>query len=89
MHLPKHKPQELVTQYAWNGPASLPLNVRLKAAKKSLLSQNVEYSMHCINYTKGEQEKPLLFKLTVRSRFKPRAQSLLSRAISCVWLFNT
>ena len=41
-------------------------------------------SMHCINYAKREQEKPLLFKLTLRSRFTLSGdQSLLSRAISC------
>ena len=37
-----------------------------QSGKKSFLSQSVEYSMHYINYTKGEQEKPLLFKLTLR-----------------------
>ena len=26
--------------------------------------------MQCINYAKREQEKPLLFKLTLRSRFQ-------------------
>ena len=31
-------------------------------------SQRVEYSMHCVNYAKREQGKPLLFKLTLRSR---------------------
>ena len=36
--------------------------------QKILLSQSVEYSMHCVNYAKREQEKPLLFKLTLRSR---------------------
>ena len=34
-----------------------------------LLIQIVEYSMQCMNYAKREQEKPLLFKLTLRSRF--------------------
>ena len=33
--------------------------------------------MHCMNYAKREQEKPLFFKPTLRSRFTPsRAQSL-------------
>ena len=36
--------------------------------KKKLLSQSVEYPMHCINYAKREQEKPLLLKLTLRLR---------------------
>ena len=58
---------------------------------KKLLSQSVEYSTHCINYAKREQEKPLLLKLTtLRSRFTlSRAQSLLSRAMSHVWPVNT
>ena len=36
-----------------------PLNARLKLVK---------YSMHCMNYAKREQEKPLFFKLTLRSQ---------------------
>ena len=32
-HPQKHKPQEMITQYACNKPASWPLNVRLSAAK--------------------------------------------------------
>ena len=40
--------------------------------------------MHCINYVR-EQEKTLLFKLTLRSRFTlSQAHSLLSQAISQV-----
>ena len=30
-----------------------------QSGKKNLLSQSVEYSMHCIKYAKREQEKPL------------------------------
>ena len=32
-------------------------------------TQSGKYSMHCINYANREQEKPLSFKLTLRSRF--------------------
>ena len=70
--------------------ASKPLNVRLKAEKK-FLSQSVEYSTHCINYAKREQEKPLLLKLTTltsRSHYH-ELRSLLSRAMSHVWPVNT
>ena len=43
--------------------------------------------MHCINYAKREQEKPLLFKLTLRSRFAlSKAQSPFSQAI-CIGYF--
>ena len=56
-----------------------------------MLSQSEVYNtMHCINYAKREQEKPLLFKLTLRSRFTlSRTQSLLSRAIIRIWHINT
>ena len=57
---------------------------KTQSGKKKLLSQSVEYSMHCINYAQREQEKPLLFKLTLRSRFTlSRAQS----RVSCHELF--
>ena len=38
----------------------------IQNSKKNLLSQiqSIEYSMHCMNYAKREQEKPLLFELT-------------------------
>ena len=61
-----------------------------KRQKKNWHGQSVEYSMHCINYAKREKEKPLQFKLTLRSRFTlSQAQSLLSRAISRVGPDNT
>ena len=53
-----------------------------KRWKKKFLSQSVEYSMHCINYAKRGREKPMLFWLTLRSRFTlSRAQSLLSELL--------
>ena len=57
--------QELITQYAWNRPASQPLNVakcETQSGKKNLLTQIVENSMHCINYAKRAR-KTSLFKL--------------------------
>ena len=47
-HLQKNKPQEMVTQYACNKPASWPFNVKLSVAKKDLLSQSLEWYMHCV-----------------------------------------
>ena len=41
-HLQKNKPQEMVTQYACNKPASCPFNVKPSVAKKNLLSQTLE-----------------------------------------------
>ena len=42
-------------------------------------TQSGKYSMHCINYTNREHEKPLLFKLTLRSRFT----LLQAQSVSC------
>ena len=54
------------------------------------LSQNVECFLYCINYAKSEQENPLSFKLTLRSRWTlSRARSLLSWAISRVFVLST
>ena len=40
-HPQKHKPQEMITQYACNKPASLPLNGRLSAAKMRFTQSKV------------------------------------------------
>ena len=42
-------------------------------------TQSGKYSMHCINYANREQEKPLSFKLTLRSRFT----LLQAQSVSC------
>ena len=49
-HPQKHKPQEMITQYACNKPASWPLNGRLSAAKMRFkkVSQRLECYMHCV-----------------------------------------
>ena len=39
-HPQKHKPQEMITQYACNKPASWPLNVRLSGAKTRFTQSN-------------------------------------------------
>ena len=44
-----------------------------------MLRHSVEYSLHCINYAKREQEKPPLFKLTLRSRFTLSPAQSVSR----------
>ena len=40
-HPQKHKPQEMITQYACNKPASWPLNVRLSVAKMRFAQSNL------------------------------------------------
>ena len=47
-HLQKNKPQEMATQYACNKPASWPFIVKPSVAKKDLLSQSLEWYMHCV-----------------------------------------
>ena len=49
-------------------------------------TQSAKYSMHCINYANREQEKPLLFKLTLRSRFTlSQAQSVSCHELLVVY----
>ena len=61
-----------------------------EVAKKNLLSQSVEYSMHCINYAKREQEKPLLLKLTLRLRSTlSQAQSAACHELLVVFGLST
>ena len=43
-----NKPQEMVTQYACNKPASWPFNVKPSVAKKDLLRQSLEWYLHCV-----------------------------------------
>ena len=86
--MPKHKPQELITQYAWNEPASLPLNVRLKAAKKSLLSQNVEDSMHCMRLHKKRARKTSVVQTDCKVTFQTTS-SISLVTILVVFGFST
>ena len=55
-HLQKNKPPEMVTQYACNKPASWPFNVKPSVAKKDLLSQSLEWYMHCVVLVTFERE---------------------------------
>ena len=53
-------------------------------------TQSGKYSMHCINYANREQEKPLSFKLTLRSRFTlSQAQSLCCYELLVVFGLST
>ena len=70
---------------------NLSINARLKAAKKKQIAQSKCRMLHVLHELRKQRARtPLLFKLTLRSRFTlSRAQSLLSRAISRVWPINT
>ena len=53
-------------------------------------TQSGKYSMHCINYANRGQEKPLLFKLTLRSRFTlSQAQSVSCHELLVVFGLST
>ena len=53
-------------------------------------TQSGKYSMHCIKYANRGQEKPLLFKLTLRSRFTlSQAQSVSCHELLVVFGLST
>ena len=58
----------MVTQYACNKPASWPLKVKPGVAKEDLLSQSLEWYMHCVVLVTFAREpikkKKPLFKQT-------------------------
>ena len=58
-HLPKHKPQEMITQYACNKPASWPLNIRFSAAKTRFTQSKSRmlHLLHCVVLVTFAREK--------------------------------
>ena len=58
-HLQKHKPQEMITQYACNKSASWPLNIRLSAAKTRFTQSKFRmlHVLHCIVLVNFAREK--------------------------------
>ena len=55
----KHKPQEMITQYACNKPASWPLNIRLSAAKTRFTQSKFRmlHVLHCVVLVTFAREK--------------------------------
>ena len=91
--MPKNKPQELITQYAWNRPASQSLNVakcETQSGKKKKFAQSDCRILHALHKLRKKRPgKTSVVQATLRSRFTlSRAQSLLSRAMSHVWPVN-
>ena len=73
-HLPKHKPQEMITQYACNKPASWPLNIRLSAAKTRFTQSKFRmlHVLHCVvlvTFAREKKERAPLFKQTLKVTF--------------------
>ena len=56
-HLPKHKPQETNYSICKEQTSFVTSKCETQSGKRNLLIRSVEYSMHCINYAKREQEK--------------------------------
>ena len=58
-HLQKHKPQEMITQYACNKPASWPLNIRLSAEKTRFTQSKFRmlHVLHCVVLVNFAREK--------------------------------
>ena len=58
-HLQKHKPQEMITQYACNKPASWPPNIRLSVAKTRFTQSKFRMLqvMHCVVLVNFAREK--------------------------------
>ena len=67
-------------QTSFTTSKSSQLNVRLKAAQKKMLSQIVEYSMHCINYAKKRARKTSV----VRSSYSKVTFHTITSSISLV-----
>ena len=70
----KHKPQEMITQYACNKPASWPLNIRLSAAKTRFTQSkfrmlNVLHCVVLVTFAREKNEREPLFKQTLEVTF--------------------
>ena len=85
-HPQKHKPQEMITQYACNKPASWSLNVRLSAAK-TRFTQSKFRMLHALcsasNLRTREKRRKTSVQADSRSRFA------LSRAYDVMFGLST
>ena len=87
-HLQKHKPQEMITQYACDKPALRPLNMRLSAAKTRFTQSKFRmlHVLHCVvlvNFAREEKRK--------RTTVQADSQNHISHyheLMSCVWPIN-
>ena len=70
----KHKPQEMITQYACNKSASWPLNIRLSAVKTRFTQSKFRmlHVLHCVvlvTFAREKKEREPLFKQTLKVTF--------------------
>ena len=96
-HLQKHKPQEMITQYACNKLISWPLNIRLSAAKTRFTQSKFRMLqvMHCVVLVTFARERKRK-RTTVQADSQAglsRSRFTLSRAyescLACQHLFLT
>ena len=87
-HLQKHKPQEMITQYACNKPASWPLNIRLSAAKTRFTQSKfriLQLVLHCVvlvNFAREKKGK----RTTVQADSQGHVSQMHREAVHSKWL---
>ena len=87
-HLQKHKPQEMITQYACNKSASWPLNIRL-SAEKTRINQSKFRMLHVlqwvvlVNFAREKKRKRTTVQTDYQGHF-----SHYHELMSCVWPIN-
>ena len=80
-HPKKHKPQEMITQYACNKPASWPLNVRLSAAK-TRFTQSKFRMLHALCSTRKLRAREKRRKTSVQADSQSK---VAFRVITSLW----
>ena len=80
-HPQKHKPQEMITQYACNKPASWPLNVRLSAAK-TRFRQSKFRMLHALCSTRKLRAREKRRKTSVQADSQSK---VAFRVITSLW----
>ena len=86
-HPQKHKPQEMITQYACNKPASWPLNGRLSAAKMRFTQSKVRM-LHALCSASNLRAREKRRKTSVQADSQGHV-SLVSRAYDVLFGLST
>ena len=86
-HLQKHKPQEMITQYACNKSASWPLNIRLSAEKTRFTQSKFRmlHVLHCVvlvNFAREKKGK----RTTVQADSQGHVSQMHREAVHSKWL---
>ena len=86
-HLQKHKPQEMITQYACNKLSSWPLNIRLSAEKTRFTQSKFRmlHVLHCVvlvNFVREKKGK----RTTVQADSQGHVSQMHREAVHSNWL---